>query len=330
MQHFKISIFITILGLVAAFFWGGATAIVLTLMLGILEISLSFDNAVLNTTILQKMTPVWQQRFLTLGIFIAVFVVRFLLPVLIVSFAAQLSFREVLFLIFKAPNIYAQHLTEAKTPIAAFGGLFLFLVFLSFMFNQHKDIHWIGIIEKKLSKIGKIASAEILIALSILLLLQSFVPASQKIPCLIAGIIGILLFVLLSSLIEILSQGGKVLPRSGLIQFIYLEVLDASFSLDAVVGAFAITKDIVVILIGLTIGAVFVRSLTIFLARRGTLKKYLFLEHGAHYAIGALAVIMLLSVKIHVSEIITGLIGVVFIALSLLSSVLFNRKQKPQ
>ena len=101
----------------------------------------------------------------------------------------------------------------------------------------------------------------------------------------------------------------------------------AFFSFDGVIGAFAITSDVVIIMLGLAIGAMFVRSMTLYLVAKGTLDAYVFLEHGAHYAIGALAIIMLLSVKFHVPEIITGLIGIAFIGWALLAS-LKHRKQQ--
>jgi hypothetical protein len=83
----------------------------------------------------------------------------------------------------------------------------------------------------------------------------------------------------------------------------------------------------VIIMLGLAIGAMFVRSMTIYLVKQGTLDKFLYLEHGAHYAIGILAAIMLASMKYHVPEIFTGLIGVAFIAASVWSS-LRHRKQE--
>lgn len=70
---------------------------------------------------------------------------------------------------------------------------------------------------------------------------------------------------------------------AGIGGFLYLEVLDASFSFDGVIGAFAITSDVVVIMLGLAIGAMFVRSMTIYLVEKGTLEAYIYLEHGAHY-----------------------------------------------
>ena len=89
--------------------------------------------------------------------------------------------------------------------------------------------------------------------------------------------------------------------------FLYLEVLDASFSFDGVIGAFAITNDIVLMALGLGIGAMYVRSLTVYLVRQGTLDDYVYLEHGAHYAIGALAVILLVTIQYEINEVITGL-----------------------
>ena len=83
-------------------------------------------------------------------------------------------------------------------------------------------------------------------------------------------------------------------------------------------------------MLGLAIGAMFVRSLTVYLVRKGTLDEYVFLEHGAHYAIGSLATIMLLSINIHISEVITGLIGAVMIGLSVLSSIFYKRKLAKQ
>ncbi|RMB80203.1 DUF475 domain-containing protein, partial [Streptomyces shenzhenensis] len=103
------------------------------------------------------------------------------------------------------------------------------------------------------------------------------------------------------------------------------EVLDASFSFDGVIGAFAITNDIVLMALGLGIGAMYVRSLTVYLVRQGTLDDYVYLEHGAHYAIGALAVILMVTIQYQINEVITGLVGVVLIGASFWSSVRRNR-----
>jgi hypothetical protein len=107
----------------------------------------------------------------------------------------------------------------------------------------------------------------------------------------------------------------------------YLEVLDASFSFDGVIGAFAITNDVVIIMLGLAIGAMFVRSMTVFLVEKGTLQEFVYLEHGAHYAIGILALIMFASVEYHIPEWFTGLSGVAFIIVSLWSSLRYKKEQ---
>lgn len=127
---------------------------------------------------------------------------------------------------------------------------------------------------------------------------------------------------------EITNTAGvsSTILKGGIAGFLYLEVLDASFSFDGVIGAFAITNDVIVIMIGLAIGAMFVRSMTIYLVNKGTLSDFIYLEHGAHYAIGALAIIMLLSTRFHVPEIITGLIGVAFIVLSVFNSIQYNKR----
>jgi hypothetical protein len=117
-----------------------------------------------------------------------------------------------------------------------------------------------------------------------------------------------------------------VVGKAAFFLFLYLEVLDASFSFDGVVGAFAITSDPIIIAIGLGVGAMFIRSLTVFLVRKGTLSEYEYLEHGALWAIGALAVILLITIEYEVPEVVTGLIGVAFIGAAFISSLVRNRR----
>jgi len=151
----------------------------------------------------------------------------------------------------------------------------------------------------------------------------------------VAGVWGVVTFVLIKGMAALLG-GGEVeshtlhVVRQGAAGFAYLEVLDASFSFDGVVGAFAITNDLIVIALGLGAGAMFVRSFTLLLVERGALDTYRYLEHGAFWAVGALAVIMLVGVEFHVPEAITGLIGAVLIVLALASSIRANRKSSVQ
>lgn len=335
MKYHKLSIIATVVGLILAFIWGervvpgsGPAVLFITCVLAILEVSLSFDNAVVNAVKLKTMSEVWRKRFLTWGMFIAVFGTRFVFPVLIVSVFSGVGLVEVMFLALKNPEKYAYYLHKSHASIAAFGGIFLLMLFLSFVFNQAKKIHWIKIIEEKLASVGKLEGVEVIIALSALYITQAFVATPDKLAVVLAGIGGLVIYLAIDGLARLLeaeSESGKSLSNSvkqgGLMTFLYLEIIDASFSFDGVMGAFAISTDIIIISIGLTIGAMFVRSITIMLVEKNTLQKYIYLEHGAHWAIGTLAVIMLYTTFGHVSEVITGLIGMLFIGASYLSSI---------
>jgi len=303
--------------------------LLLITLLCIMEISLSFDNAVVNASVLQKMPPHWQRIFLTWGILIAVFGMRLVFPVVIVSVATGLSLLEVGTLAISDGAAYGAHLHQAHIPIAAFGGMFLLMVFLHFVCDVTKEVHWIGPIEQKLTLMGKMEAVEIFAAMAILLTVQAWLPEEARYVAILSGLIGIGIYVAVKGIMGLVSIDGVNIARAGFMGFVYLEILDASFSLDGVIGAFAMSHDIVVIMIGLGIGALCIRSLTVYLVRQGTLKEFIYLEHGAHWGIGALAVIMLVSMVTPVSEIITGLVGVSFIGLSLVSSVRYRMlKQK--
>ena len=332
MQHFRLSFIVTAVCLGIAIYWGGIMGAFFALILGVLEVSLSFDNAVVNASILKRMDERWQQYFLTWGILIAVFGMRLLFPILIVAVATGIGFVGVTEMALHDPATYALHLEESHVQIAAFGGMFLLMVFFSFIFDEGKELHWLGYIEEKMSSFGKLESIEIILALGLLLITQHWLPEAIRLNALVAGISGVILYVIVDSLAALFEdeeEGEEVseaIKKGSVMSFLYLEVLDASFSFDGVIGAFAITKDVIIIMLGLAIGAMFVRSLTVYLVRKGTLDEYVFLEHGAHYAIGSLAAIMLISMVHHISEVITGLIGAVLIGLSVFSSILYRRK----
>jgi len=332
MQYFRLSFIVTIICLGIALYWDGVIGAFIALILGVLEVSLSFDNAVVNASILKRMDERWQQYFLTWGILIAVFGMRLLFPVLIVSVAANIGFYEVANMALHDPTTYASHLHASHIHIAAFGGMFLLMVFFSFIFDESKKLHWLGYLEEKMSGFGKLQSIEIILALGLLLLTQNWLPADIQLDAFTAGISGVILFVIVDSLgalFEDEEEGEEVseaIKRGSAMSFIYLEVLDASFSFDGVIGAFAITQDVIIIMLGLAIGAMFVRSLTVYLVRQNALDNYVFLEHGAHYAIGALAAIMLISMTYHISEVVTGSIGAVMIGLSVFSSIVYKKK----
>ncbi len=338
-REFGFSIGLSVLCLVLAtvygFNVGGATTafsyFTIAVILGVMELSLSFDNAVVNASVLKNMSAVWQQRFLTWGILIAVFGMRFIFPIVIVAVVANLGFLEVLNMAFTDSARYAKALTSAEVPISAFGGTFLMLVFLKYLMDPEKDTHWIVGLEKRLSSIGRLDTIQVFITGVLLLLcVQFLVPGEERLSALTSGMVGILIYVFVDALGGLFNSDDMAANagKAGMASFIYLEVLDASFSLDGVIGAFAITRDVVVIAAGLCIGAAFVRSITLLLVKSDTLKAYRYLEHGAHYGIGALATIMLLSMShdIHIPELVTGLIGVAFIVVSIYSSMLYNKK----
>lgn len=343
-KYFLGSYLVTIAGLVGAYLWGnhvhqgsGLQCVFITLVLGILEVSLSFDNAVVNAMKLEKMTEKWRHRFITWGIAIAVFGMRFLFPILVVAIFAKLGMMEVFKIATTNPDQYAHYLHLTHAPIVTFGGMFLVMLFLNYFFNHKKDVHWIKFIELPLSHLDHLKGIEIVLSLLMLLATQNFVPSEQKVPVMIAGISGIITYLLIEGFTHFLEKHeemsvaaniGKPIACAGLISFIYLELIDASFSLDGVLGAFALSKDIIIITIGLSIGAMFVRSLTILLVEKKTLAQFIYLEHGAHWAIGALAGLMLISTVKEVPEVVTGIIGVGFIAAAFISSLLHNKRQE--
>lgn len=340
MRHFSGSILVAIICLSLATWWGfehggmtGAlTAFGVALILSIMEVSLSFDNAVVNASVLKHWDEFWQRLFLTVGILIAVFGMRLIFPLVIVAQTADLGAAEVWNLALNNPHEFSRYLTEHHDEVAAFGGVFLLLVFLNFIFDEDKTQHWLGHFEAKLSSYGKIQAVPIFIALLAVLGSLALVEESHHLAVLTAGVWGIIVYVgvdVLSNMLEKEdNEGGdlaKAVKSGSIGGFLYLEILDASFSFDGVIGAFAITNDVVIIMLGLAVGAMFVRSITVYLVKQGTLDEYVYLEHGAHYAIGILALIMFVSMKFHVPEIVTGLIGIAFIAASVWSSLHYRK-----
>ncbi len=340
LKYFKGSFLVTIVGLICAYLWGekthpgkGFLALFIVIFLSILEVTLSFDNAVINAIKLEKMTEKWKHRFLTWGIAIAVFGMRFLFPVVVVAAFSGLSIIAVTKLAFYDVDKYAHYLHIVHAPLVTFGGSFLLMLFLAYFFNCEKKVHWIAPIEKPMICCTNIKYIEVVISLTVLLFLQHIIPVEQKLPVVMAGFVGIILYLVIDSISNLLEQiaekkaalTGEAV-KLGFIGFLYLELIDASFSLDGVLGAFAISKDIVIITIGLAIGAMFVRSLTIYMVDKKTLKEYLFLEHGAHWAIGFLALIMFISTVKEIPEVVTGMVGLIIVGAAFISSLIHNKK----
>jgi len=366
LKTFGFSITVTLIALVASFFLFDLNGFIIVAVLIVLEVSLSFDNAVVNAKVLKRMSEFWKKIFLTIGILIAVFGMRLIFPVLLVSATAGLSPVEAVNLAIESGPIeeegtYANLVNAAHPAIAGFGGMFLMMLFLDWLFED-REITWLSWLERPLARIGKLDQLSVIIALAALTgAASAFADEEHFGQVMISGVLGVVTYLLVNGLGNLFEGAGDdeeddeeevgavqtarpaaaqaeapgrsgpstaalATGKAGLFLFLYLEVLDASFSFDGVIGAFAITQDIFIIMIGLGVGAFWIRSLTVYLVRQGTLDEYAFLEHGAHWAIGALAVILLVTIKYEISEIITGLIGVVFIGASFVNSIQRNRR----
>ncbi|MGW0250271.1 DUF475 domain-containing protein [Nocardia goodfellowii] len=351
LRIYGLSIAVTVVSLIAAFLYGGVEAFILCAILGVLEVSLSFDNAVINATILERMSEFWQKIFLTIGVLIAVFGMRLVFPLAIVWVTAGLDPQRAFDLALNPPAdgaltfpdgspSYEKLLTDAHPTIAAFGGMFLLMLFLNFIFEE-REITWLGWLERPLAKVGKLDMVAVVVAGIALILTAEFLTAAEdRSTVLLAGLLGMVIYIAVDGLGSLFHteqlteehEGGpsklvKATGKAAFFLFLYLEVLDASFSFDGVIGAFAITSDPIIIALGLgLIGAMFVRSITVYLVRKGTLGEYVFLEHGAHWAIGALAIILFISIKVHVPELVTGFVGIALIGAAFLSSIIRNKR----
>jgi len=349
---------LTLLALAGALWLGGPEALLIVAILIVLEVSLSFDNAVINATVLVRMSPLWQKIFLTIGIAIAVFGMRLVFPLLLVGITASLNPVEVIQLALEGGPVdqvgtYAFLLEEAYPSIAAFGGMFLLILFLEFILEEREHT-WLTWIERPLARIGKLDQLAVVLAIGLLVIAAETWAGDNAQTVLVSGLLGTVTYIAVNGLGQLFESQGILAHQDGddapdpvakgsssnggptplvvatgkaaFFLFLYLEVLDASFSFDGVIGAFAISQDIFIIATGLGVGALYIRSLTVYLVRQGTLDDYVYLEHGAHWAIGALAVLLLVTIEYHIPELVTGLIGVGFIVAAFVSSVVRNRR----
>ena len=350
LKHFRIDFVVAAAVLVIAYFYAGIDAVSLTAILIVLEIVFSFDNAAVNAKYLERMNEFWQKMFLTVGVLIAVFGMRLIFPFVIVCLSGQISPVQAVHLALErgdhnTPGTYGYILDQAHPAIAAFGGMFLLLLFLDFMFDGDKEVHWLGPIERALQRIGALDMLGVIVAgIGLLLAAQFLTTGGEKSTVLFSGVLGIVLYLAVNGLSSVMEdqeaakdeqleqrtnvRGAVLLAgKAALSLFLFLEVLDATFSFDGVIGAFAITPDPIIIAMGLGVGALAVRSLTVYLVRNGTLAEYRYLENGAHWAIGALAVMLLLTIKFKLGEVVIGGAGIAFILAAWLTSVRENKKR---
>ena len=333
---FAVSVLISLSALVFVGATLGLQAALLTLALIVIEMTFSFDNAIINARILNTMSPFWQKMFMTVGILIAVFGMRIVFPIAVVMLGAGLGWNEVVDLALNRPDEYAEKIHAAHPSIASFGGMFLTMLTLDFFLDRRRDVLWLKKFERALQKIGHSwmpTVISVVITGIVALLPFNAHPAET----LRAGLFGIGLYLAIKGLTELFSRrqnakavAGKTLVKTGLAgftAFLYLEVLDASFSLDGVIGAFAITNNVILIAIGLGVGALWVRSFTLYMVHHKTLHTYHYLEHGAHYTIGVLAIFLITSLFFGIPEAIAGIVGVAIIAASIVAS---KRDETPE
>lgn len=338
---FAISGFLTIVLGLLVLAYGNLAMLWTYIVLVLLEITFSFDNAVVNSKILTRLSPLWQTLFLTVGIFFAVFVVRFLLPIFIVMLTAGLGGGAVVDLALNRPTEYGHELEKAAPMIDAFGGTFLLMIGLYYFVDRDKDIHWLGKLEHALARADRIRFLKLSIMVLAALAMFATVDPKFREAVLIASLLGIGLHVVLEGVSAFFekrnhtaNKSKKAVQQVGMAafaSFMYLQVLDASFSFDGVIGAFAITNSVLLIMTGLGAGALWVRSLTVYLVRNGTLAKYRYLEHGAHWAILALGSVMIAKLyHIEMPEWLTGSLGLIFVVTAVVSSVIEKRREKVQ
>jgi hypothetical protein len=326
--------------LVAAYLINGVQGLTLALLLGVLEVAVSFDNAIVNATVLARMGAFWQQLFLTVGVAIAAVGMRLLAPLAVVSIGAHTDPVHALELAYDNPTKYHDLLLDAQPGIAAFGGAFLLMIFLEFATAEHEH-EWLAWIERPLRRIGElIPSVGQIAILTVAITAACTVKESVRLSVMIGAGIGLGSYLLISAVSQRVADradaDGSSKPRAtvtgkaAFFLFCYLELLDATFSFDSVMGAFSVTLDISMITLGLAIGAAYIRCLTVFVVRRGTLEEYRYLEHGAYYAIGALAILLFVQVWHDVPDLLTAVIGAAIILAALVASIMSKKRRERQ
>ena len=209
---FGISLLLTVAALVAGYAHGGLHALYLLVVLAVLEVSLSFDNAIINAAILKRMSRFWRQMFLTVGILIAVFGMRLLFPLLIVWVTAGLDPVRAMELALHPPPhgalefpdgspSYEKLITAAHPQIAAFGGIFLLMLFLDFVFHD-RDIKWLKWIEIPFARIGRLGHVSVVVAVVALVVVGTQLTHSidERATVLTAGLLGLVTYLVVNGL----------------------------------------------------------------------------------------------------------------------------------
>jgi hypothetical protein len=337
LRLFGVAHTVAITCLVLAFLVGGTQGLVIAALLGVLEVAVSFDNAIVNATVLARMAPFWQRIFYTVGILVAAIGMRLLVPLAIVCVGARLGPLSALRLAYEDPNRYHQLLVSAQPAIAAFGGAFLLMIFLGFVFEERDEV-WISWIEKPLRRLGKLPRIGEMVVLAFAIVAAATVPSAAAFKVTVGAIAGLLCYMTVDSAGQMIAREADadgasrprmtVAGRAAFFLFCYLELLDATFSFDSVMGAFSVTLNLSLITIGLAIGAAYIRALTVYVVRKGTLEEYRYLEHGAYYAIGMLALLLMVQVWRDVPDVLTASAGGMLIVAAVASSLRARKRQE--
>lgn len=291
------------------------------LILTVLESAVSADNAVVNAQILTHWNKKWRRIFIWFGIPIAVFAVRGILPLEIVSVVGNMSLAESWNMALNDRVGFQKIIESSHNVIMGFGGTFLLLVFLNYMTDKEKDDNWLTI--ERLFKSGNFYTWSFGL-LGIALLFAHYVLSASEFNSFALSIgVGVATYYGIK-LLKVLTGTGKTYVEQGIVGFLYLEVLDASFSLDGVIAGFAITNNLLVLMLGLGAGAFLVRSMTLHMLDKGVLNMYRYLDNGAFWSIGALAAMMLISIKVHLPEVAIGGISLGFLVLAVYASIKAN------
>ncbi len=268
------------------------TIILIVVGLSLFEVASSVDNAIINAEVLSTLGKKAKRWFLTWGLLVSVFVVRGLLPWGIVwitmprlgpigAFTASFS---------SDPKVY-RAVADASPILLIAGGTFLLFLFIRWLFLEEKSYGLWG--ERFFYERGVWFFAIVSAILSLLVFLSLHINP----PMAFGAVIGSTCFFLVHGFQENAEKEERELIHKGDIsdtsKLFYLTIIDATFSLDGVLGAFAFTLSIPLILIGSGLGAVVVRQLTV--SNMTKVKKYIFLKNGAMYSIFFLSLIMILN-----------------------------------
>ena len=249
----------------------------------------SIDNAVINAEVLSTMQPRYRRWFLIYGILIAVFLVRGLLPWIIVWLSSPgLGFAESLTATFSNDPAVAASIKSAAPMLLMGGGTFLLFLFFHWIFLESKNY---GLkIEPAIERGGVWFFA--LVAILLTIIVWYALKISQMVA--FAAVVGSTVFFITHGFKENAEKSERSLIQqkmTDLSKIFYLEVIDMTFSIDGVLGAFAFTLSVPVILTGNGIGALVVRQLTV--SNIDRIKEFKYLKNGAMYSILFLGIVML-------------------------------------